>query len=128
MIKFSTRKILAAITLRGQVRSLSSPGLERAQVPLTSAAAGDDPAPYAAKDLKLFWSRWDEYHRRKPGLSYKTLYSVAVAMILAGWLISLMHRPSSPVWGSVLMVGGSLFGVGCCLKALRQKRRLARRR
>jgi hypothetical protein len=128
MIQFNTRKILAAITLKGRDRSVSSPGFARARLPLSSSATGDDLAPYAPKDLKYFWSRWDECQRRKPGLPYKTLYSAAVAMILAGWILSLMHRPFSPTWGSVLMVSGSLFGLGCCLKALLHKRRIARRR
>ena len=88
-----------------------------------SPPATEDPAPFAAKELKCFWEKYDEARSsRQPGLSYKNVYIGAVGLILAGCFISLTGLSLSKTLGGILMLAGSVIGVCYSLKSLWQKK------
>jgi len=88
------------------------------------ATHGKDSIPYSAKELKYLWTMWDEAYRRQPPVRrYRNIYVWAVAVILAGGIISGMGQPFSVTLGGVLMLVGGLIGAWHWLKSLRCQRR-----
>ncbi|MGA9754095.1 MAG: hypothetical protein WBV23_03035 [Desulfobaccales bacterium] len=94
-----------------------------------SPPATEDPAPFAAKELKYFWEKYDEARSsRQPHLSNKNIYIGAVGLVLVGCFINLTGLSLPKPLGSILMLAGSVIGVCSILKSLWQEKVRAHRR